>query len=97
MARKLQKVLEYKRWDKFNNIINNAKIACKKSNCAQEDHFSCLGKMIELSKEVKETILDYKLSRYECHLIVQNGEVKNFDKFHNYDYKNSDYRGRCFE
>ena len=53
--------------------------------------------MIELSKKTKRTILDYKLSRYECHLIVQNGEVKNFDKFHNYDYKNSDYRGRCFE
>lgn len=43
--------------------------------------------MIELSKKTKRTILDYKLSRYECHLIVQNGEVKNFDKFHNYDYK----------
>ena len=43
--------------------------------------------MIELSKKTKRTILDYKLSRYECHLIVQNGEVKNFDKFHNSGYK----------
>ena len=41
--------------------------------------------------------VDYKLSRFACHLIVQNVEVKNFDKFHNYDYKNSDYRGRCFK
>lgn len=65
-TRKLQKVLKYKRWNKFNSVINNAKIAYKKSNYACEDHFSCLGKMIELSKEVKETMLDYKLSHYVC-------------------------------
>lgn len=40
--------------------------------------------------------VDYKLSRYACYLIVQSAEVKNFDKFHNYDYKNSGYRG-CFK
>lgn len=44
LARELQKVLEYKRWDKFNNVINNAKMACKKSNYAYEDHFSQVGK-----------------------------------------------------
>ena len=76
LARELQKVLEYKRWDKFNNVINNAKMACKKSNYAYEDHFSQVGKMIELAKEAKRTILDYKLSRYACYLIVQNADPK---------------------
>lgn len=76
LARELQKVLEYKRWDKFNNVINNAKIACKKSNYAYEDHFSQVGKTIELAKEAKRTILDYKLSRYACYLIVQNADPK---------------------
>lgn len=45
------------------------------NNCAQEDLFSCLGKKIELSKESKKTIIDYKLSRYAHYLIVQNTEV----------------------
>ena len=76
LARELQKVLEYKRWDKFNNVINNAKIACKKSNYECEEHFSQVGKMIELAKEAKRTILDYKLSRYACYLIVQNADPK---------------------
>lgn len=31
-ARELQLALEYKRWDKFCNVIENAKIACEKSN-----------------------------------------------------------------
>ena len=76
LARELQKVLEYKRWDKFNNVINNAKIACKKSNYECEYHFSQVGKTIELAKEAKRTILDYKLSRYACYLIVQNADPK---------------------
>ena len=74
-TRKLQKVLKYKRQDKFNSVISNARIACQKNNCAQEDLFSCLGKKIELSKESKKTIIDYKLSRYAHYLIVQNTEV----------------------
>ena len=72
LARELMLALEYKRWDKFNNVINNAKIACKKSNYIIEDHFSQVGKMIELAKGAKRTIIDYKLSRYACYLIVQN-------------------------
>ena len=52
LARELMLTLEYKRWDKFNNVINNAKIACKKSNYIIEDHFSQVGKMIELAKDV---------------------------------------------
>ena len=51
-------------------------MACKKSNYAYEDHFSQVGKMIELAKEAKRTILDYKLSRYACYLIVQNADPK---------------------
>jgi len=76
LARELMLVLEYKRWDKFNNVINNAKIACTKSNYMIEDHFSQVGKMIELAKGAKRTILDYKLSRYACYLIVQNADPR---------------------
>ena len=31
-ARELQKVLGYKRWDKFNNVIGAAMESCKNSN-----------------------------------------------------------------
>ena len=48
-ARELQKVLEYKRWDKFCNVIENAKIACEQSKFLINDHFSQVGKMIELA------------------------------------------------
>ena len=43
-AIELMQYMEYKRWDKFNNVIDNAKFACKNSNNAINDHFSQVGK-----------------------------------------------------
>ena len=47
-ARELQKVLNYKRWDKFTNVIDKAKIACEESQNTITEHFSHVGKMIQM-------------------------------------------------
>ena len=75
-ARELQKVLEYKRWDKFYNVIESAQVACSISNNNVLDHFSQVGKMIHLGKGGQRKISDYKLSRYACYLIAQNGDSR---------------------
>ena len=75
-ARDLMKVLDYKRWDKFNNVIENAKTSCKEANNTVFNHFSHVGKMINIAKGAKRKITDYKLSRYACYLIVQNGDPR---------------------
>ncbi len=75
-ARELMLELEYKRWDKFNNVVDNAKIACERSNNPVEDHFSQVGKMVEIGSGAKRKQKDYKLSRYACYLIVQNADPK---------------------
>ena len=75
-ARELQKVLEYKRWDKFYNVIESAQVACSISNYNVLDHFSQVGKMIHLGKGGQRKISDYKLSRYACYLIAQNGDSR---------------------
>jgi DNA-damage-inducible protein D len=75
-ARELMQALEYKRWDKFNNVIDNAKIACDKSKNLIDDHFSQVGKMVEIGSKTSRMIKDYKLSRYACYLIVQNADPK---------------------
>ena len=73
-ARELQFILEYKRWDKFSNVINKAKISCIKSQYQINDHFLQVGKMVEIGSGVLKKIIDYKLSRYACYLIVQNAD-----------------------
>ena len=75
-ARELQKVLEYTQWRKFNGVIEKAMNTCKASNYVVLDHFAGAGKMINLGKGGQREVLDYKLSRYACYLIVQNGDSR---------------------
>ena len=76
LARELQNVLEYKEWRKFNNVISDAIIACKSSGYEVEDHFSQVGKMVDIGLKTSRNITDYKLSRYVCYLITQNGDAR---------------------
>ena len=75
-ARELQVALEYKRWDKFCKVIENAKIACERSNYVVLDHFAQVGKMVEIGSGAKRKQVDYELSRYACYLIVQNADAR---------------------
>ena len=74
-ARELQKVLEYKEWRKFEGVITKAKESCNVSNINIYDHFVGADKMVRTWDSVR-SILDYKLSRYACYLIVQNGDPR---------------------
>ena len=75
-ARELQKVLEYTQWRKFVGIINKAINACKTSNYKVSDHFAGAGKMVDIGSKTSRNIEDYKLSRYACYLIAQNGDSR---------------------
>ena len=76
LARELQIVLDYKKWQKFINVIESAKISCKQSNFIIDDHFTQVGKMVDIGSRTSRSILDYKLSRYACYLIVQNSDSR---------------------
>ncbi len=73
-ARELSEVLEYAKWDKFLNVVEKAKQACKNSGQEPNDHFPLVEKLIDLPKGAKRAIGDIHLSRYACYLIVQNAD-----------------------
>ena len=75
-ARELQKVLEYTEWRKFVGVIKKAINSCKTSNYVASDHFVGTDKMINLGKGGQREVPDYKLSRYACYLIAQNGDSR---------------------
>ena len=75
-ARELQKVLEYTEWRKFVGVIKKAINSCKASNYVSSDHFVGTDKMINLGKGGQRKVSDYKLSRYACYLIAQNGDSR---------------------
>ena len=75
-ARELQIVLNYKEWRKFENVINKAKESCKNSDINVFDCFVDIDKSIISGKGRKSIIKDYKLNRYACYLIAQNGDPR---------------------
>ena len=75
-ARELQSVLSYKEWRTFESAINKAKVSCKNSRINAIDHFVEANKMIEIAKGAKRNVIDYKLTRYACYLIAQNGDSR---------------------
>ena len=75
LARELQKVLDYKEWRKFKGVIGKAINACINSNIELLDHFVGAAKMVQTGDSWRE-VKDYKLSRYACYLIAQNGDSR---------------------
>jgi len=75
-ARELMPLLEYKKWERFSNVIDNAKTACEKSGYNIDEHFPEVGKLSKRNNGAVVQIKDYKLSRYACYLIAQNGDPR---------------------
>ena len=75
-ARELMPLLEYSKWENFNNVIKKAVIAYKNSYNDYSYWLPEVRKPIITGKGKEEYIIDYKLSRYICYLIVQNANPK---------------------
>ena len=72
LARELQRVLNYKSWNKFLDVISKAEEACENSGISVSECFSRVGKTSPMPKGGFKEIGDIKLNRYACYLIVQN-------------------------
>lgn len=70
------KVLKYSKWQNFKKAIDRAKISCKMVNNNVSDWVTDISKPIITGKGKQELIEDYKLTRYACYLIVQNGDSR---------------------
>ena len=74
LARELYPLLGYSRWQRFTPVIEKAKTTCKSLHINESDHFTNVGKMVDLGSGSTRSVEDVALSRYACYLIVQNGD-----------------------
>ena len=75
-ARELMTMLEYSKWGNFKNVINKAKEACNGSNIAEEEHFADVRRVLKVGNNAEMEVDDFKLTRYACYLIAQNGDSR---------------------
>lgn len=74
LARDMQELLGYARWENFSNAVNRAKTSCKSSGYDEQDHFLDVTKMVDLGSGATREIEDIALTRYACYLIAQNSD-----------------------
>ena len=75
-ARELQRVLQYSEWRNFKKVIDKAIVSAQNSMPIENYWGVEVNKPIMTGKGKAENIIDYKLSRYMCYLIAQNGDSR---------------------
>ena len=76
LARDLQHLLGYSKWENFQTVIAKAKTACEVSGHTVANHFPDVRKMVKIGSETDREIDDLMLTRYACYLIAQNGDPR---------------------
>jgi len=74
MARELLPILGYKIWEKAEEVIGRAARSCIQSGQLVDNHFHQTVKMVKIGSNSVRKVKDYKLDRYACYLIAQNGD-----------------------
>jgi DNA-damage-inducible protein D len=75
-ARVLMRLLAYPNWAKAEDVIVRAMRACLNSGQDVNNHFHQTVKMVKIGSNTARSVKDYKLDRYACYLIAQNGDPK---------------------
>jgi DNA-damage-inducible protein D len=76
LARDLQQLLGYDKWDNLKNVLNKAKTACEVSEQNISDHFADVGKMVLIGSGAEKEVEDLMLTRYACYLTAQNADPR---------------------
>lgn len=75
-ARELMPLLGYKKWEKAEEVIGRAARACINSGEPVDNHFHQLVKMVDIGSNTVRKVREWKLDRYACYLVAQNGDSK---------------------
>jgi len=73
-ARELMPLLGYQKWENAEEVIGRAARACVNSGQVVDNHFHLLRKMVKIGSDTMREIKDWKLDRFACYLVAQNGD-----------------------
>ena len=76
LARQLQPLLGYSKWQNFEETVERAKLACQNSGYEIKDHFTKASNLVKRRQGGGSKQSDYRLSRYACYLTAINGDPR---------------------
>ena len=76
LARDIMKPLGYTQWRNFETTIKRAMVSCETAKTPVQNHFAEVSKMVSLGSGSTRKLKDYKLTRYACYLVAQNGDPR---------------------
>lgn len=75
-ARELMRLLDYAEWRNFEVVVKKAQQACLQSGQVIHNHFVDANKMVNIGSNTVREVKDFRLDRYACYLIAQNGDSR---------------------
>ncbi len=74
MARDIQPILGYTKWENFRAAIERAAESCRSNGISVRDHFLGCKKMVTVGSGARVEVEDFYLDRYACYMIAMNGD-----------------------
>ncbi len=81
LARDLMEPMGYTRWENFAEVVKRAKVSCETNKTPVDSHFRDTTKMVTAGVAAR-AVKEYKLTRYACYLIAQNGDTNKKSRSH---------------
>ena len=78
-AREFAKILGYSDFGNFENVIAKAKISCETAGQNSQDHIADTTEMVVIGSGAQRELSSFRLSRYACYLIAQNGDPRKVE------------------
>ncbi len=73
-ARELMPLLGYTKWQNFEEVVGRGARSCVESGQVVDNHFTDISKMVKVGLNTMREVRDWKLDRYACYLVAQNGD-----------------------